>query len=295
MMPCALLIAPPGHGGEAEEALRALGTLAEPAIAPEQFADRLAQQSLVDLIAVEAATMNEDSLDTLLPLLRDLAGRFTARVVVTLDAGQIDHVAGALLGMPVSLLCQPTMPERVAALAIKRPVSPNAHDREIQTTPGEIARLSAEVERIARALASLSGQADAASDVERPSTFAPPPAPGSADVDVATVRAAIRVRRLREQFFERDLLGEPGWDILLDLFAAELEELRVSVSSLCIAAAVPPTTALRWITGMTEAGLLQRQADAADRRRAFIRLTTTASTGMRNYFAAVRRQGLSAG
>lgn len=295
MLPCALLIAPPGHGGEAEEALRALGTPAEPPIAPDQLDARLARQGIVDLVAVEAAALDEAALDALLPQLRDLAGRVATRVVVSLDPGQIDSVAGALLGTPASLLCDPTMAERIAAFATKRPVLSVAHDREIQTTPGEIARLSAEVERIARALASLSGRADAAPGSERPSAFTPPPAAGAADIDVTTVRSVIRSRRLRDQFFERDLLGEPGWDILLDLFAAELEQLRVSVSSLCIAAAVPPTTALRWITGMTEAGLLERQADAADRRRAFIRLTTTASTGMRNYFAALRRQGLTAG
>ena len=43
--------------------------------------------------------------------------------------------------------------------------------------------------------------------------------------------------------------------VLLDLFAAELEGNRVSVSSLCIAAGVAPTTALRWIARMTDMGL----------------------------------------
>jgi hypothetical protein len=41
-----------------------------------------------------------------------------------------------------------------------------------------------------------------------------------------------------------DLFADPGWDILLDLYAARQEGKQVSVSSLCIAAAVPPTTAL---------------------------------------------------
>jgi hypothetical protein len=36
---------------------------------------------------------------------------------------------------------------------------------------------------------------------------------------------------------------------------------------------VPPTTALRWIGQMTEAGLLERVEDETDRRRAFIALT----------------------
>ena len=42
--------------------------------------------------------------------------------------------------------------------------------------------------------------------------------------------------------------------MLLDLLAARLERERVSVSSLCIAAAVPPTTALRWIRTLTDKG-----------------------------------------
>ncbi len=50
------------------------------------------------------------------------------------------------------------------------------------------------------------------------------------------VREVIRARRLRDQFFERGLFEDPAWDMLLDLFAAELEQTQVSVSSLCIAA-----------------------------------------------------------
>lgn len=37
-MPCALLIAPAGHEGPAQRALEALGTLAQPPIAPDQLA-----------------------------------------------------------------------------------------------------------------------------------------------------------------------------------------------------------------------------------------------------------------
>nr|WP_277924321.1 winged helix DNA-binding protein [Sphingomonas sp. CROZ-RG-20F-R02-07] len=77
--------------------------------------------------------------------------------------------------------------------------------------------------------------------------------------------------------------------MLLDLFAAELERAKVSVSSLCIAAAVAPTTALRWIARLTEAGLFERRPDPADRRRAFMALTPRASDGMRRYFAGVVR------
>ena len=52
-----------------------------------------------------------------------------------------------------------------------------------------------------------------------------------------------------------------------------------------IASGVPPTTALRWIGQMTEAGLLLRVEDEADRRRAFITLTDRAADAMARYFA----------
>lgn len=89
------------------------------------------------------------------------------------------------------------------------------------------------------------------------------------EVTARDVRAVIRARRMRDQFFTGELFADPAWDMLLDLFASELEGRRVSVSSLCIAAAVPPTTALRWIGAMHDAGLFERQADPNDRRRAY--------------------------
>jgi hypothetical protein len=62
----------------------------------------------------------------------------------------------------------------------------------------------------------------------------------------ALARRYLRHRRERERLLP-DLFADPAWDILLDLFAASIERRPVSVSSACVAAAVPPTTALRWI------------------------------------------------
>ena len=56
------------------------------------------------------------------------------------------------------------------------------------------------------------------------------------------------------------------------------------VTSLCIAAAVPATTALRWIAQMTEMGLLVREQDPEDKRRAFIALSDSAADAMARYF-----------
>jgi DNA-binding MarR family transcriptional regulator len=48
--------------------------------------------------------------------------------------------------------------------------------------------------------------------------------------------------------------------------------VRVPVSSLCIAADVPPTTALRWLKTLVQQGLFVRRADPHDGRRVFVEL-----------------------
>jgi DNA-binding MarR family transcriptional regulator len=75
--------------------------------------------------------------------------------------------------------------------------------------------------------------------------------------------------------------------MLLDLLQAELSHLRVPVSSLCIAAAVPATTALRWLKAMVQEGLFIRRADPHDGRRVFVELAPATSEALRNYFIEV--------
>jgi anthranilate/para-aminobenzoate synthase component I len=112
-------------------------------------------------------------------------------------------------------------------------------------------------------------------------------------VAAADVRKAIRARRLRSRPFPDVLFEDPAWDMLLDLYAAHLERAQVSVSSLCIASAVPPSTALRWISKMTEDGLFVREPDPFDRRRAFMALSEAVLDRMNRYFATLAQNGLT--
>jgi hypothetical protein len=114
-------------------------------------------------------------------------------------------------------------------------------------------------------------------------------APRAALPDPRLVRQIIRQRQLRAQFFDGDLFADPAGDMLLDLAAARAEHKRVSVTSLCIASGVPPTTALRGIALLTVAGLLVRVEDESDRRRAFIALSDRASEAMARFFAELGR------
>jgi len=75
--------------------------------------------------------------------------------------------------------------------------------------------------------------------------------------------------------------------MLLDLLQAEISQLRVPVSSLCIAAAVPATTALRWLKTMVQQGMFVRRADPHDGRRVFVELAPEASQALRRFFAEI--------
>ena len=86
-------------------------------------------------------------------------------------------------------------------------------------------------------------------------------------------RAMYIARDRRRRYFNPQLFADPAWDILLDLFIQKSAARQVSVTSACIAAQVPPTTALRWISILIEQELVSREEDESDRRRAFLRLS----------------------
>ncbi len=99
-------------------------------------------------------------------------------------------------------------------------------------------------------------------------------------------------RRSRGDVFgDEALFGEPAWDLLLDLFIAAKEGKRVPVTSACIGAAVPTTTALRWLSLMEQRSLILREADPADARRVFVRLSADAYSRMVTYFARAEGAG----
>lgn len=82
-----------------------------------------------------------------------------------------------------------------------------------------------------------------------------------------------RARRSRERYFDPTLLGEPAWDIMIDLFIQQSSGKTVSVTSAAIASQVPVTTALRHLAALQKAGLIERMRSAADARVKLLRLT----------------------
>lgn len=261
---------------------------------------RLESQGPLELIAVDCAGADDATLTTTLPRIDQFVRDHDARLVATLASTQVDLVVANLFGPHVELLCAPSLTERVAAyaLSLSQTRDHRVSDAASEVETVRLRRLNEEIARIAETLARLSRteSVDTARGrmTDRAASYTAAPIGGDQpSVSSRDVRGAIRARRLRDQYFDIGLFEDPAWDILLDLFAAELERVQVSVSSLCIAAAVAPTTALRWIAKMTEAGLLTRVPDPFDRRRAFMELSPTASDAMRGYLGGLKRAGLA--
>lgn len=71
-----------------------------------------------------------------------------------------------------------------------------------------------------------------------------------------------------------DLSGiDASWNVLLCLYIAEQQGTKMPVSSACQESGVAPTTALRHIHDLTDAGYIDRQGDPNDRRRSYLALT----------------------
>ena len=177
-----------------------------------------------------------------------------------------DNTPPALLDKAQAYVLAGDAPEAVAAM-LASVISPGPDGvRDWSEGKASITALSLEASRIASALARL-----AATQTE-PAADQP--------IDAALVRRLLRLRRDRDRHFPSEIFADPAWDMMLDLVASRLEGRRVAVSSLCIAACVPTTTALRWIRSLSEAGIFDRATDPADARRTWISLSAQASDGM---------------
>lgn len=106
-------------------------------------------------------------------------------------------------------------------------------------------------------------------------------------LDAGHIEDLVRARRQRAKFFNSELFGEPSWDMLLELYAADLAQRRVAVSSLAITAGVPLTTALRWMSALQKDGLIARENDPLDGRRVFVKLSARGREAIESYFLSL--------
>ena len=243
---------------------------------------------LVDCLVADAETM------ALLARLDMRAGKSGAQMVISTGMDALDAVFGCFSMSGAQILVEPGRAERIIAVGRVLADVPNLRLRELAEEDRlMLLRLTEQVGKMAERIERLSpGQREgggafrleAAAQAWRGQDDAGGAGHGANLPEAAAIRAVIRRRQMRAKFFDADLFADPAWDILLDLAAARAGRERVSVTSLCIAAGVPATTALRWITQMVESGLLLRIPDPADRRRAHIALADSTADAMARYF-----------
>ena len=97
----------------------------------------------------------------------------------------------------------------------------------------------------------------------------------------------MRLRARRKDFIGHALFRDPAWDMLLDLYSAHERGDRLSVSALCYASGVPPTTALRHLERLDKARLMTRHDDPVDHRRSWVDPTEIALKGMTLFLTAL--------
>lgn len=262
----------------------------------EGSAVALGEIVLLDYPQVEAATL------AALERLDMRIARSGARLIVSTTMDALEDVFACLDQSQPRILVAPTRAEHVIALGHELANMAHVRVRE-QSDENKLAllRLTEQVAAIARKLDDIAAASGDDGGIASTRLAAPSSGYSAEEPDDAAARLArsqrpplpdprlvrqiIRQRQARARFFDGDLFADPAWDMLLDLTAARAEHKRVSITSLCIASGVPPTTALRWISQLVETGLFERVEDEQDRRRAFVALSDRAAEAMARYFA----------
>ena len=157
--------------------------------------------------------------------------------------------------------------------------TPTPHQRKLQAlsdiernwTPDEMRELAASLLRLADAIDQDWSPDTASINYRWPSRAARIERNSLELAKKATL--LLRQAKMREKYLPRELLGEPAWNILLDLFVQFAGDAKVSSTSLCIAADCPQSTALRYLGRLEEAGLIEREDSRHDGRVTLYGLT----------------------
>src|SRR5690606_19158395 len=192
--------------------------------------------------------------------LDERARRAGTHLIVSTGAASLEAVFACCDQSLPQILVDPTRAERAIAVGRALARIPNLRLRDLsQGDRAALLQLNEQLGVISRRLESR-GEGGSIQGEDRVLRFESPAPAVAWQAEPAPlpnpqrVRRIIRQRQLRTRYFDAGLFADPAWDMLLDLTAAAAENTRVSVTSLCIASGVPPTTALRWIAQMVESG-----------------------------------------
>jgi hypothetical protein len=117
------------------------------------------------------------------------------------------------------------------------------------------------------------------------------PPEDEAAVLLETARGVYESRRTRDRIFGNSLFADPAWDILLDLYIARREDRKVTITSACMAASAPTSTATRHIAHLMQKGLVLRVPHPADARSSHLELSAAGDRKLTQLFREMARSG----
>ncbi|WP_372919377.1 response regulator [Sandarakinorhabdus sp.] len=193
--------------------------------------------------------------------------------ILTTAVSTLDIAIAAIRASVVDLLIKPfTVHElgvtlnRVRAMHVDQAHERAANDKLLALT--EVFR------RLGDVVEEWTGNEGAKGDLAQRKNISP---------DAAMVRKLIRAEATRAVAIGGKTVGDPTWNILFDLLLASLENRQIAISSACIVAGMPTTTALRLITRMVDDNVLIRVPDGKDGRRHFLAIEPTVEVALKRY------------
>ena len=95
-------------------------------------------------------------------------------------------------------------------------------------------------------------------------------------------------RDLRQKTFDRNIFGEPAWDVLLALYTIDGDQRRLNIRELAKLTSLALTTVLRWLDYLEEHGLIDRRPNPFDQRMVYVELSNKGRDAMDRYLMQMR-------
>lgn len=100
------------------------------------------------------------------------------------------------------------------------------------------------------------------------------------------VLSILQLRHYRNVLFAGSLFSDPAWEVLLELYAAELGRRQIILTEL--ASANPLSTVQRWIAALEREGLVIRDLQPSETRYGGVHLTRDCSAQMASFIRDAR-------
>ncbi|MBB5685493.1 MarR family winged helix-turn-helix transcriptional regulator [Sphingobium boeckii] len=107
------------------------------------------------------------------------------------------------------------------------------------------------------------------------------------DLPLQCAKRLERERQQRLQYFPENLVRDPAWPLLLELYRCRAETIELSVTGLSHATNIPSATGHRWIDELKRAGMVTLSPSLTDARCTIVTMTNEAFKKMDHYLRVI--------